>query len=124
MNYRDCGDFIQNRMRMSHVYQPVMLMTLLKSDGKASTSRKGDSADEVLRLRLDEPEKVLAYSREHTSGRSRTRPKRQTARQPARGKHNSHRKAKAVKEAANVAEGDLCAEVVLRTDAHDSRMLR
>ena len=36
MNYRDCEDFIQNRMRMSHVYQPVMLMTLLRSDGKAS----------------------------------------------------------------------------------------
>ena len=39
MNYRDCEDFIQNRMRMSHVYQPVMLMTLLRSDGKASTTR-------------------------------------------------------------------------------------
>jgi len=38
MNYRDCEDFIQNRMRMSHVYQPVMLMTLLKGGGKASTT--------------------------------------------------------------------------------------
>jgi len=38
MNYRECEDFIQNRMRMSHVYQPVMLMTLLKSGGKASTT--------------------------------------------------------------------------------------
>src|SRR5262250_2242186 len=38
MNYRDCEDFIQNRMRMSHVYQPVMLMTLLEGGGKASTT--------------------------------------------------------------------------------------
>src|SRR5215469_1084464 len=38
MNYRDCEDFIQNGMRMSHVYQPVMLMTLLKGGGKASTT--------------------------------------------------------------------------------------
>ena len=38
MNYRDCEDFIQNRMRMSHVYQPVLLMTLLEGGGKASTT--------------------------------------------------------------------------------------
>jgi len=38
MNYRDCEDFIQNRMRMSHVYQPVMLMTLLEGGGEASTT--------------------------------------------------------------------------------------
>ena len=38
MNYRDLEDFIQNRMRMSHVYQPVMLMTLLEGGGKASTT--------------------------------------------------------------------------------------
>src|SRR5215469_2697103 len=38
MNYRECEDFIQNGMRMSHVYQPVMLMTLLEGGGKASTA--------------------------------------------------------------------------------------
>src|SRR5580692_9805614 len=38
MNYRECEHFIQNKMRKSHVYQPVMLMTLLKSDGKASAT--------------------------------------------------------------------------------------
>src|SRR5215472_14592526 len=38
MNHRDCEDFIQNRMRMSHVYQPVMLMTLIEGGGKASTT--------------------------------------------------------------------------------------
>jgi hypothetical protein len=30
MEYQDYEDFIDHRMRMSHVYQPVMLMTLLK----------------------------------------------------------------------------------------------
>jgi hypothetical protein len=27
-------DFVQNKMRMSHIYQPVMLMTLIKGNGK------------------------------------------------------------------------------------------
>ena len=30
------SDFIQNKMRMSHIYQPVMLMELLKRRGNAS----------------------------------------------------------------------------------------
>jgi len=30
-------DFIQNRMRMSHIYQPVMIKALLKNDGQATT---------------------------------------------------------------------------------------
>jgi ATP adenylyltransferase len=30
-------DFLKNRMRMSHIYQPVMLRTLLVGDGRAST---------------------------------------------------------------------------------------
>ena len=29
-------DFIQKRMRMSHIYQPVMIRELLKRDGRAS----------------------------------------------------------------------------------------
>ncbi len=33
MNYDDLADFIENRMSMSHIYQPVMLMTLLKNGG-------------------------------------------------------------------------------------------
>ena len=36
MNFPDLKDFILNRMRMSHIYQPVMLMTLLKEGGVAS----------------------------------------------------------------------------------------
>jgi murein tripeptide amidase MpaA len=30
-------DFIQNRMRMSHIYQPVMIKALLANDGQATT---------------------------------------------------------------------------------------
>lgn len=33
--YQEFADFITRRMRMSHVYQPVMLMTLLRSGGRA-----------------------------------------------------------------------------------------
>src|SRR5919107_322287 len=37
MTYEQLVDFVQNRMRMSHVYQPVMLMTLLRAGGRSST---------------------------------------------------------------------------------------
>ena len=36
--YIEIKDFIQNRMRMSHVYQPVMLSKLLQKNGKADSS--------------------------------------------------------------------------------------
>ena len=36
MHFSNLKDFIINRMRMSHIYQPVMLMTLLKEGGVAS----------------------------------------------------------------------------------------
>ena len=36
MTFSDLKDFLVNRMRMSHIYQPVMLMTLLKKGGVAS----------------------------------------------------------------------------------------
>jgi ATP adenylyltransferase len=39
MTYEQLADFVQNRMRMSHVYQPVMLMTLLRAaGGRGSTT--------------------------------------------------------------------------------------
>ena len=38
MTYEELKDFINNKMRMSHLYQPVMLMTLLKNGGKCSQS--------------------------------------------------------------------------------------
>jgi ATP adenylyltransferase len=37
MTYEQLVDFVENRMRMSHVYQPVMLITLLREGGKRST---------------------------------------------------------------------------------------
>jgi ATP adenylyltransferase len=36
MKYFDLYNFINKRMRMSHIYQPVMLITLLKNRGKCS----------------------------------------------------------------------------------------
>lgn len=36
MRYTELQDFIRNKMRMSHIYQPVMLMTLLKKGGSCS----------------------------------------------------------------------------------------
>ena len=36
MNFLDLHDFIQNKMRMLHIYQPLMLITLLEHGGKAS----------------------------------------------------------------------------------------
>jgi ATP adenylyltransferase len=33
--FDDLNDFIRNKMRMSHIYQPVMLMELLKRGGSA-----------------------------------------------------------------------------------------
>jgi ATP adenylyltransferase len=37
MTYEQLVDFVQNRMRMSHVYQPVMPLALLRVEGKSST---------------------------------------------------------------------------------------
>jgi ATP adenylyltransferase len=34
MDYETLIDFVQSKMRMSHIYQPVMLMTLLKREGR------------------------------------------------------------------------------------------
>jgi ATP adenylyltransferase len=33
MDYETLINFVQSKMRMSHIYQPVMLMTLLNKDG-------------------------------------------------------------------------------------------
>jgi ATP adenylyltransferase len=37
LKYNQLVDFISNRMRMSHIYQPVMLIELLRSGGRCST---------------------------------------------------------------------------------------
>ena len=39
MNYKKLYDFINNKMRMSHIYQPLMLKILLNNKGKASSNR-------------------------------------------------------------------------------------
>lgn len=39
MSYKKLYDFINNKMRMSHIYQPLMLKTLLNNKGKASSNR-------------------------------------------------------------------------------------
>ena len=36
--YEALNDFIQHKMRMSHIYQPVMLRELLRHRGKANIS--------------------------------------------------------------------------------------
>ncbi len=55
MIYEQLADFVQNRMRMSHVYQPVMLMTLLRATGgKQSTM-------EIARFILAHDESQVEY---------------------------------------------------------------
>ena len=39
MHFKDLKDFIQNQMRMSHIYQPVMLIEILKNGGYASAEK-------------------------------------------------------------------------------------
>ena len=38
MDFAELKTFIDKSMRMSHIYQPVMLMTLLEKGGKASVT--------------------------------------------------------------------------------------
>jgi hypothetical protein len=38
MKYRELKDFILQRMRMAHIYQPVMLLTLLQAKGPSELS--------------------------------------------------------------------------------------
>ncbi len=38
MEYEELADFIENRMRMSHIYQPVMLKALLENYGQCHES--------------------------------------------------------------------------------------
>jgi ATP adenylyltransferase len=38
MKYKELAEFIEVKMRMSHIYQPVMLMTLLENDGRCHES--------------------------------------------------------------------------------------
>jgi diadenosine tetraphosphate (Ap4A) HIT family hydrolase len=59
MTYEQLADFVQNRMRMSHVYQPVMLMTLLRGGGRSSTK-------EIARSILAHDESQVEYYQDVT----------------------------------------------------------
>jgi hypothetical protein len=55
-------DFIQNRMRMSHIYQPVMLTTLLRNNGAASVrqiaqqfAQRDEATSSRRAIRMGEP---------------------------------------------------------------------
>jgi hypothetical protein len=39
MTYETLFDFIDKKMRMSHIYQPVMLMALLSKGASATSAR-------------------------------------------------------------------------------------
>jgi ATP adenylyltransferase len=59
VTYEQLIDFLHNRMRMSHVYQPVMLMTLLRQGGRCSTR-------EVARSILAQDESQIEYYQDVT----------------------------------------------------------
>jgi hypothetical protein len=54
MTYERLVDFVKNRMRMSHVYQPVILMTLLQAGGRSSI-------EEIARSILAHDESQVEY---------------------------------------------------------------
>lgn len=58
--YKDLEDFITRRMRMSHVYQPVMLLQLLRNKGVANV-------DAIAHALLSHDESQLDYYRQITN---------------------------------------------------------
>jgi diadenosine tetraphosphate (Ap4A) HIT family hydrolase/5-methylcytosine-specific restriction endonuclease McrA len=54
MNYEDILEFVSNKMRMSHVYQPIMLKALLESGGRTSTTT-------IAKAILDHDESQIEY---------------------------------------------------------------
>lgn len=68
MNFRDLKRFIVRDMRMSHIYQPVMIKTLLSQDGRCSTQTiaaeilAGDESqlEYYERITRDMPGRILA----------------------------------------------------------------
>jgi ATP adenylyltransferase len=59
MTYEQLADFVENRMRMSHVYQPVMLVALLRGGGRSSTK-------EIARSILAHDESQVEYYQDVT----------------------------------------------------------
>ncbi len=60
MTYEQLADFVENRMKMSHVYQPVMLMTLLRAGGGRSSTK------EIARSILAHDESQVGYYQDVT----------------------------------------------------------
>jgi diadenosine tetraphosphate (Ap4A) HIT family hydrolase len=58
MQYEELADFIENRMRMSHIYQPVMLLTLLQNDGLSSTNDIARAISEHDQSQIEYYEKI------------------------------------------------------------------
>lgn len=52
MKYKDLADFIENKMRMSHIYQPVFLITLLENNGRCHQEKiaKGLVAQDITQI--------------------------------------------------------------------------
>src|SRR3954470_2690036 len=67
-SFEHLRDFIRNRMRMSHIYQPVMIKELLTSGGKSSIrniaaaflARDASQLEYYKHITKDMPGKVLA----------------------------------------------------------------
>jgi ATP adenylyltransferase len=64
MTYDHLVDFVERRMRMAHIYQPVMLLTLLQHDGQCS------EMDIAKAISVHDPTQIEYYHTEH--GWSRT----------------------------------------------------
>jgi len=58
MKYKELSDFIEKRMRMSHIYQPVMLLTLLQNDGQSSTNEIAKTISEHDQSQIEYYEKI------------------------------------------------------------------
>ncbi len=59
MTYEQLADFVENRMGMSHVYQLVMLVALLRGGGRSSTK-------EIARSILAHDESQVGYYQDVT----------------------------------------------------------
>ena len=57
MNFKDLKDFIQNQMRMSHIYQPVMLIEILKKGGYASAEQKRQYDEQQAKIQKEKERK-------------------------------------------------------------------
>ena len=54
MNYKELSDFIKTKMSMQHVYQPLMIKTLLESKNQAS-------ADDIAKAFLEKDQSQIDY---------------------------------------------------------------